>query len=239
MAHILLSLVDKYFKEESNLNKYKIKFSKIGRIKFIGHLDLLKVFQRSIVRAGLPIQYSQGFNPHQKTTFALPLSLGMESVGEYLEIELAQFMDAKVVCESLNRVMPKGITIDTVTHMKEKCSSVAAQVNAGLYEITFGNVNNLQSSINSMMNETEIVVTKKSKKGEKQANIRPDIYEMECVSDSTAKILIATGSQNNLNPRIVVKELLNQMEMDNTEVQCKRLDLLCKVNDNFVSLQEI
>lgn len=221
------------------MNKYKIRFSKIGRIKFIGHLDLLKVFQRAIIRAGLPIQYSQGFNPHQKTTFALPLSLGMESTGEYLEIELTEVMDAKDVSKVLNEAMPNGITIDRVEHIKEKSKSVASQVNAGSYEITFEKAEDLKNSINNLMSQTEIIVTKKSKKGEKQVNIRPDIYEMECISDSVVKLLIATGSENNLNPRLVVEQLLKSMGLDSVEVKCKRLDLLSKFNGKFISLQEI
>ena len=79
------------------LNKYRLKFSKSGKMIYIGHLDLLKFFIRLIKRTQLPIAYSNGFNPHQQLTFAIPLSLGMTSYGEYLDIQLT----APVYCEEI------------------------------------------------------------------------------------------------------------------------------------------
>ena len=83
------------------LNKYRLKFSKNGKMIYIGHLDLLKFFIRLIKRTQLPIAYSNGFNPHQQLTFAIPLSLGMSSYGEYLDIQLTE----PVACEEIKDVI--------------------------------------------------------------------------------------------------------------------------------------
>ena len=77
--------------------KYRIKFTKVGKVRFVGHLDLLKLFQRAIKRAGIPVAYSNGFNPHQLIGFAIPLPLGMASVGEYVDVELKEEVSEDII----------------------------------------------------------------------------------------------------------------------------------------------
>ena len=111
-----------HLEEVSVLNnniKYRIKFTKTGNMIYIGHLDLLKFFQRTIKRAGLPIAYSLGFNPHQLMIFAIPLSLGVSSVGEYLDIQLKQDMSCEEIENRLNSTMPLGIKILSVRKLVE------------------------------------------------------------------------------------------------------------------------
>ena len=73
--------------EVSVLSKRRLKFSKLNMAKYISHLDLLRCFTRSIMRAELPVKYSNGFNPHQKITFSLPLSIGVTSDSEFVDID--------------------------------------------------------------------------------------------------------------------------------------------------------
>ena len=87
------------------------KYTKTGYLKYISHLDVLRFIQRSVKRAGINAKYSEGFNPHMKTSFAYPLSLGIESIGEYFEIELNENMEPDLFTEKMNLVMPEEMQI--------------------------------------------------------------------------------------------------------------------------------
>jgi len=87
------------------------KYSKTGYLKYISHLDVLRFIQRSVKRAGIKAKYSEGFNPHMKTSFGYPLSLGIESIGEYFELELNENIEPELFKERMNSVMPKEMQI--------------------------------------------------------------------------------------------------------------------------------
>ncbi len=87
------------------------KYTKTGYLKYISHLDVLRFIQRSVKRAGIDAKYSEGFNPHMKTSFGYPLSLGIESIGEYFELDLDENMEPEAFTERMNLVMPKEMQI--------------------------------------------------------------------------------------------------------------------------------
>ena len=87
------------------------KYSKTGYLKYISHLDVLRFIQRSVKRAGINAKYSEGFNPHMKTSFGYPLSLGTESIGEYFELELNDDMDLGMFVRKMNSAMPNEMQI--------------------------------------------------------------------------------------------------------------------------------
>ena len=98
---------------------YRFKFSKGEGVKFIGHLDVLKAFQRALKRADLPIAYSQGFNPHQLISFASPLSLGYTSEGEYGDFKLTEFVKSEIVMEKLNNALPNDMKAEKIILLKD------------------------------------------------------------------------------------------------------------------------
>jgi len=87
------------------------KYSKTGNLKYISHLDVLRFIQRSVKRAGFPAKYSEGFNPHMKTAFGYPLSLGIESIGEYFELEFKENVEPEKFIIGMNAVLPKEMQI--------------------------------------------------------------------------------------------------------------------------------
>lgn len=87
------------------------KYSKTGNLKYISHLDVLRFIQRAVKRANIPACYTEGFNPHMKTSFGFPLSLGNESIGEYFELEVKEKIDLNQYVENLNKVMPKEMQV--------------------------------------------------------------------------------------------------------------------------------
>lgn len=99
--------------------KVRIKFSKQGIMKFIGHLDIMRYFQKAMRRAQVKICYSGGFSPHQIMSFAAPLGVGITSNGEYLDIETEDNEDLSTMKERLNRTMAEGIVIESVRRLPE------------------------------------------------------------------------------------------------------------------------
>ena len=99
--------------------KVRIKFAKQGAMKFIGHLDIMRYFQKAVKRAGLDAAYSEGFSPHMIMSFAAPLGVGVTSEGEYFDLELKTPMPSKEAVERLNQVMVEGMEVLSVREVPE------------------------------------------------------------------------------------------------------------------------
>ena len=85
--------------------KVRIKFSKEGPMKFVGHLDTMRYFQKAIRRAELPVAFSGGYSPHMIMSFAVPLGVGMESLGDYFDLEMAEDMATSEIAARLDEQM--------------------------------------------------------------------------------------------------------------------------------------
>ena len=148
--------------------KVRVKFSKHGVLKFIGHLDVMRYFQKAIRRAGIDIAYSAGFSPHQIMSFAAPLGVGLESNGEYMDIEVHSLTSTKEFVDTLNAQMVDGIEVLEARLLPDNAGNAMASVAAARYTITFREQYQpaflTQSVINDFMSQNEITVTKKTKK---------------------------------------------------------------------------
>lgn len=154
------------------MNKYIIKFFKTGNMKYISHLDIMNVFQRAFRRAEIKLAYSQGFSPHPKLSIAHPLSLGIESIGEYMEVELVDHHNPQDLQLALNRQLPKGIGLLSVKEMTKKIKSIAAEIQFGEYELSFPkgelDYSQLEKAIHDFLELEEILVIKKTKEEKKK-----------------------------------------------------------------------
>lgn len=195
-------------------NKYLICFEKRDRMKFIGHLDLLRVTQRCIKRSKLPVAYSQGFNPHQLISFAHPLSVGMEGLAEYVEVEMEQDIFAEEIVKALNPVMPEGYRIIKARKMEENEKNPASLVRGAAFRVSLYDSKETGEAVKGIINSEEIVVEKKGKKGITEVNIRPLIYELAAVDENTIEMMLAQGSQINLKPDILISYLYSKMNIE-------------------------
>ncbi len=222
--------------------KYRIKFSKVGKIRFIGHLDLLKVFQRAIKRGKIPISYSKGFNPHQLMGFAIPLPLGMASVGEYLDVETSEEIPPEEIMSALNNVMPEGIQILDVRKFTKSDRSCAAVLEAALYEILLDDkIIDFSEIIKNMFLQNSFEIEKISKRKTKIEDIKPDIFSLEEISNDKFtffRTIISAGSQRNLKPELLVKYIYKYMgrEYEPLKVKYKRIELFKNNNGEFLPL---
>ncbi|MGL5150269.1 MAG: TIGR03936 family radical SAM-associated protein [Clostridium sp.] len=194
--------------------RYLIKFTKESEIKFISHLDLMRTIQKVIRRADLPIEYSKGFHPHMSLSIAQPLSVGVYSEGEYMDIVLVNEMNETEIISKLNEYSAKGIKFVTATMIpapkpnEKKIPQGMALVDAARYTIRmqYENNANLIEEVDSLMKKQEWVMLKKSKKGEKEVDIKPLVQEIkywEKDNELVINALISSGSRDHLSPDLL------------------------------------
>ncbi|MDD3569758.1 MAG: TIGR03936 family radical SAM-associated protein [Lachnospiraceae bacterium] len=223
---------------------YRFKFSKGEEIKFIGHLDIVQAFQRSIKRADLPIAYSNGFNPHQQIDFASPLSLGYVSEGEYGDLKLTQDLEPKEVMERLNAVLPDGMVIKELIRRRDGVKNTMASVSAGRYKAYLDSritPKMVEENLENYFALKEIIVMKKTKKNFKETDIKPDIFQLINASEGESAIIemvIAAGSTRNLKPESVAEGFYNfvGVEYNKFKIGFKRMDIYMVIDEKLVPL---
>jgi radical SAM-linked protein len=181
-------------------------------MKFIGHLDVMRYFQKAIRRAGIDIAYTEGLSPHMVMSFASPLGVGLTSDAEYMDIEIKTPISSQEAIDALNRVGVEGITVTGFWKIPEgKASKAMTLVAAADYELRFRKGHepkgDWQSDISRFAAQRSILVMKKTKKSEKEVDIRPMIYEMS-VNAGTVFMKLASGSVANLKPELVMDAYL-------------------------------
>ena len=195
--------------------KVRVKFSKQGNMKFIGHLDVMRYFQKAIRRAGIDIAYTEGLSPHMIMSFASPLGVGLTSDAEYMDIELRTPVSSREAIDALNRVGVEGITVTGFYEMPEgKANKAMTLVAAADYLVRFRaryepDKIDLPSAVEEFYAQDEILVWKRTKKSEKEVDIRPMIYEMRYVPDAVF-LRLASGSAANLKPELVMDTMLGR-----------------------------
>lgn len=206
----------------------RCKYERGEEVKFISHLDLLRVFERAIRRAELPIEHSEGYNPRPKIVFALPLPVGVTSEGEYADFTLGEDYTPENFVQKLNSELPQGLKIAAAEVIAQSKKSIMSEVVSAIYEITAaydGQIEQIGEIISAIISKHDIIVEKNTGSGTKPINIRPLIKEMsvrEKLDDKALKNLIieihvSAGSRENLRPDLVA-DLLEKMSQSKLEV---------------------
>lgn len=229
--------------------KVRIKFAKYGVMKFIGHLDVMRFFQKVMRRADIDIKYTEGMSPHMVMSFAAPLGVGLTSVGEYVDIELRTPVTTEKALEQMNKVMVEGMEILDFRQIEEgKASKGMSLVAAADYTVTFRKgcapKGDWQSDISGFFAQKSIMVTKETKKGETEVDIRPMIYKMS-VNAGVVFMQLATGSVANLKPELVMEAYAKWkgFEMPEFALEVNRCEVYADQGKNgkhkFVSLNDL
>lgn len=225
--------------------KVRMKFSKNGPIKFIGHLDVMRYFQKAIRRAEIDIAYSQGFSPHQIMSFAQPLGVGVESNGEYVDVELNTAVSSKDVMDKLNAVMNEGIKIESVKKLPEGAINAMASVAASKYLISIKAGYDLGvdffSQCAKLSQKEHIYIVKKTKKSAVEMDLKPAIFEMNVTEDGLM-MFVDSSSSGNIKPNLVLEEACkeNGMEYNPLAFAIRRLDMYTRnQNGELVSMDEV
>ena len=228
--------------------KARIKFRKYGVMKFIGHLDVMRFFQKVMRRADIPIAFSGGFSPHMIMSFANPLGVGVTSDGEYFDIELTEEIDMQAAVLRMNETVVEGIEIvNMVPISDDKKQTGMSIVAAADYLSSLKNgefPEDWKEKAQGFMNQPSISIVKKTKKSEKEVDIKPMIYKFE-VRDDSVYMLVATGSVENLKPELVMQALCQYLDVDLETVSFvhHRLDVYANAgteeDKKFVSLDQV
>lgn len=248
----------------------RVRFAKTGVMRFVGHLDMMRFFQKAVRRAGLPIAYTAGFHPHQIMSFALPLGIGVTSEGEYMDIELTEKVEPDEAIRRLNEQMANGVEVLAFRYLPEKSKKAMAAVEAARYVVWVKDFSlpeiSFQEGIQHFYEEAdEIIITKKTKKSERQLDLKPLIYEFkvgeadddavtdfssgmdDCLSDDAFHspyfpLTLSAGSTDNIKPELVFSHFMKSLvaEKDDCRLGIHRLDLLGKDEEGqLVSLGEM
>jgi radical SAM-linked protein len=211
-------------------------------------LDLVRLFHRSFNRSQVPIKYSEGFNPHPKFSIANPLSLGIESEGEYIDVELAKDIKIEDFISRTNKALPEDIQIIKAVEINNE-QSISAIIDWAYYEIKFilnkeNNIEDLSKDIEKWIKSDEVLITRLKKKGRNkvqiEVNIIPSIGNV-VVKDKdendfiVINTLLKTGENGNLKPMDFI-EAMNRdlsLDMDLESVMIKRLALYAEENGNI------
>lgn len=175
----------------------RVRFTKVGSLQFISHLDLNRTMKTVMIRGGIPIKYSEGFNPHPKMVFALPLSVGAESVTEFLDFKLDRPMAEEELIERLNRALPPEMRVLEAYTPTAKFT----EIHYAEYRIE----DEEDFSIAPLMQDS-IMMMKRSKSGEKECDIKPLIFSFQKEENALTCVLSASPSAY-LNPEYVAKLL--------------------------------
>ena len=190
--------------------KVRVKFSKTGNMKFVGHLDVMRYFQKVNRRAGIDIAYSGGFSPHQIMSFASPLGLGLTSEGEYLDMELNSSGTSAMMMERMNAVMAEGFEVTGFRKLPDTAKTAMSIVAAADYQMTLKEAYQTllpdQWQLEQFFSQESICVTKKTKKSEKEMDIRPLIYGWR-PAENGFWVRLASGSSDNLKPQLLLEAL--------------------------------
>ena len=190
-------------------------------MKFIGHLDIMRYFQKAIRRAEIPIAFTSGYSTHMIMSFANPLGVGLTSDGEYFDIELTESIASKEAVRRLNEQMVDGMEIVSFVQIPDDKKSKGMSIVAGadyLSSVKNGSLpEDLAEKLEAFYAQNEICVVKKTKKSEKEVDIRPMIYKLEC-RDGKIYMRVAAGSVQNLKPELVTEAFVRYLGIDAEEV---------------------
>lgn len=233
--------------------KVRIKFSKSGSMKFIGHLDTMRYFQKAMRRADIDIAYSTGFSPHQIMSFAAPLGVGITSEGEYLDIEVNSTKSTEQSVAALNGTMVKGFSVLDYRRLPDNAKTAMSIVTCADYTLTYRegyetdrSFEELREAVHAFYEVPEkIEIVKQTKKSEKIIDLKQLVYDFQVlqVEGKPAFYLkVSTGSTDNIKPELVLEHFYRYLglELKDFTFLTHRHDVYTgSPSDGFLSLNDM
>lgn len=191
------------------MDKLRLRFEKTGRAVYISHLDLMHTLQRAFNRAGLALKYSEGFNPHPQISIALPLSVGVESVCEILDFRLLTDCDPAALPARLTAVLPEGLVVTDCYEAVHKVAQLKYLSISGSFEYDARPVDEMCAALRDFYARESIVITKKTKRGVGESDIRPAVKEISFAPGEGAVTLraVISAQEPTLNPALLADAL--------------------------------
>ena len=197
------------------MDKYRMLFSKTGRAVYISHLDLMRTITRAFMRAECKLKYSEGFNPHPNISIALPLSVGCESVCEIMDFKMREDMPCEEIKNRLETQFPEGIAVIDVYEAERKVKEIKWLSISGVLEYDERDAAAMAGKLNEFYAAESIVITKKTKRGMGESDIRPAIRDISFAQsgrDVSMRALIS-AQEPKLNTELIA-DALRQLAPD-------------------------
>ncbi|MBO4325621.1 MAG: DUF2344 domain-containing protein [Lachnospiraceae bacterium] len=193
--------------------RVRVRFSKTGSSRFLGHLDIMRYFQKAFRRAGLPLAFSEGYHPHPLLSFAQPLSLSFTSNGEYFDMELTEPMEAEVILERLNAVMCEDIAVNRVTILPDykpnaKKITGMALITGAAYAISLSEMTeSIRVALTDFYAEKSYLIEKSTKTGTRECDLRAGVHAIALYDNGMLTVI-----GNDKSFRYSEEEMLASME---------------------------
>ena len=216
--------------------RVRIKYAKQGLMKYIGHLDMMRAFQKQLRRSAVDVVFTEGFSPHMSMSYAFPLGVGMTSDSAYVDVDLNLSGSGRELTARLNETSPEGVHfLDARSIPLGKANKGMALVAAADYTLTLRELDSAPSDWKGRLKEwlsgEQILVKKKTKKSEREINIRPLIYKAEIdpapriiqgiADDAPAAerrgdlyLQLSAGSEDNLRPDLCMEAFFRDQGWD-------------------------
>ncbi|MBO4310599.1 MAG: DUF2344 domain-containing protein [Lachnospiraceae bacterium] len=217
----------------------RFKFKKYGPIVYIGHLDIMRFFQKAIRRSGIDASYTEGFSPHLKLSFAQPLSVGVETDGDYFDLEMNSLPDMETLVSKMNEQCVEGIEILNVTLLDDDTGNGMSSVKASDYIYYFDDISNEKEKIEEFFSQDSYVFEYIRKDKLKTKDLMEDIYEMKILDNERIMVKVNASSAGNLKADVVT-EALEKYGIKSKCNKFKRRDLYTTDDSGkFISLRDL
>ena len=208
--------------------KMLVVFEKKERVRHVGHLDLMRAMQRALRRSGVPIAFSNGFNPHLLLTFAAPLSVGMAGKREIMEVPLSAEISEEDFKRKLRAALPPDLPCVAVRAVDDRHPAPMAQLAAASYSIRLlENATPMLAAVPRLMEKDTVMALRKTKSGEKLTDIRPMIYALEPAGEDTLACTLALCEAATCKPELLLDALREEAGLaERPRALCVRTQLL-------------
>lgn len=207
------------------MSKYRMCYSQGEEVKYISHLDFLRTITRTFRRANVPVKYSEGFNPHIVMTIGLPLSVGSTTCCDCLDVELVEEPDTEELKNRINACAPNGIKINGIK--KSDGLKPLFNIDSALYDTAF--VTDVSVNLEKFIDESEILIEKKSKRKIKEVNLKDFIRNIEIVKSNGTehfiKMHINAGNFSNLKPELVLYAIEKYYNCNISNIKIERKEI--------------
>lgn len=227
--------------------RVRVKFEKTGINRYIGHLDLLRFFQKAMRRAGIDMKYTEGFSPHPILSFAAPLGIGLTTLGDYFDTELETDRTVSGFVTRMNAQMTEGIRVISVSEIEGgKKQNAMASLAASGYTVTLeedlleklGGAENAEERFAAFLAQPEILIERETKSAVAETDIRPLIYEAS-MAGPVIRMLVSSSSAANLRPDTVLTAFLGLQGMEkNAEEMLKDGEILIERTEMYTKDEE-
>lgn len=219
--------------------KMIVVFEKAPRLRHIGHLDLMRAMQRALRRSGLPLRYSQGFNPHILLTFAAPLSVGMPGKREIMEVPIEGEMTGEAFLAKLSPALPPDLPAISAVPVDDRHPAPMAQLTAAIYQADMETIpENFAETVERFLSQKEIPAIRKTKTGMKPCDIRPMIYGLTLNGNSLTMVL-ALCEKATCKPDLLLSSLFEFAGAERPRMLITRTQLLGEKDGMLMPLESL